>query len=102
MEHEPPAAPPPEPLPERKPASRLAAFVAMGVVAFAIILLMMLAPGGFDPDAPPPGTTAQPAAGGANTAPGETATPAELQGDAPLILPSVDAQAVASVVAALM
>lgn len=43
--------------------SRAAAFAAMAVVAFAIILLTMLAPGsGVDPDAPPPGTTAENAA----------------------------------------
>jgi thiol-disulfide isomerase/thioredoxin len=52
---EPPDAPQaPEPLPERKPMNRMAAFAAMGIVAFAIILLTMLAPGGVDPDAPPP------------------------------------------------
>ena len=46
-----------QPLPERKPASRAAAFGAMGIVAVAILLLLMLTPGsGVDPDAPPPGT----------------------------------------------
>jgi thiol-disulfide isomerase/thioredoxin len=51
----PPEPPQPELLPERKPMSRAAAFVAMGIVAGAIILLTMLTPGsGVDPDAPPP------------------------------------------------
>ena len=46
----------PQPLPERKTTSRAAAFGAMGIVALAIILLMMLTPGsGVDLDAPPPG-----------------------------------------------
>jgi thiol-disulfide isomerase/thioredoxin len=72
-------APVPEPLPERKPASRAAAFAAMGIVAVAIILLTMLAPGsGVDPDAPPPGTIAD----GATRSPGEAATASELAGDA--------------------
>ncbi len=34
--------------------SRTAAFAAMGIVAFAILLLTMLTPGSVDPDAPPP------------------------------------------------
>jgi len=54
------AAPPP---PERA-MSRTAAFVAMGVVALAIVLLMMLRPGaGVDPDAPPPSASGTPPAG---------------------------------------
>lgn len=72
------AAAAPAPLPERKPGSRAAAFAAMGIVAVAIILLTMLAPGGVDPDAPPPGTIPE----GANRDPGEAATAAELAGDA--------------------
>jgi thiol-disulfide isomerase/thioredoxin len=48
-------APPEPPAPERAPMSRMVAFAAMGVVAFGIVLLTMLAPGsGVDPDAPPP------------------------------------------------
>ena len=71
-------APAPEPLPERKPMSRAAAFAAMGVVAFAIILLAMLAPGsGVDPDAPPPAADPAAAAGDAGAA-----SQAELAGDA--------------------
>ena len=34
--------------------SRAAAFAAMGIVAFAILLLMLLPPTAVDPDAPPP------------------------------------------------
>jgi thiol-disulfide isomerase/thioredoxin len=43
-----------EHLPERAPMSRAAAFGAMGIVAVAILLLALLTPGEFDPDAPPP------------------------------------------------
>jgi thiol-disulfide isomerase/thioredoxin len=47
-------------LPERA-MSRTAAFVAMGIVALAIVLLMMLRPGaGIDPDAPPPSASGTP------------------------------------------
>src|SRR6187399_3324732 len=42
------------PPPERAPMSRAAAFAAMGIVAFAILLLTMLTPGRVDHDAPPP------------------------------------------------
>jgi len=60
--------------------SRAAAFAAMAVVAFAIILLTMLSPGsGVDPDAPPPGT---PAASTAAAPAPDAASGAELAGDA--------------------
>ena len=63
-----PEPPEREPLPERKPMSRAAAFAAMGVVTFAIILLTMLAPGsGVDIDAPPP-VSDVPAGAGADAA----------------------------------
>jgi thiol-disulfide isomerase/thioredoxin len=56
----PPAGSPP---PERQPMSRAGAFAAMGVVAAAIILLTMLAPGtGEDhQDSPPPSASIAPA-----------------------------------------
>ncbi len=41
-------------VPERASMSRGAALVAMGLVGGAILLLSLLAPGGVDPDAPPP------------------------------------------------
>jgi len=60
--------------------SRAAAFAAMAIVAFAIILLTMLSPGsGVDPDAPPPGT---PAASTASGPAPDAACEAELAGDA--------------------
>jgi thiol-disulfide isomerase/thioredoxin len=75
-----PVDPSPASLPERKPMSRMAAFAAMGIVAFAILLLTMLTPGsGVDPDAPPPGSSATPSAAGSPEP--DTGTEAERAGD---------------------
>jgi thiol-disulfide isomerase/thioredoxin len=76
---------PPEPLPERKPMSRAAAFAAMGIVAFAIVLLTMLTPGsGVDPDAPPPAAQPGVEAGNDTAVASDAADATSIGKDAPL------------------
>jgi thiol-disulfide isomerase/thioredoxin len=48
-----PEVPPPS-APEARRLSRRSAWIAMGAVAFALVLLMMLPQPGYDPTAPPP------------------------------------------------